>query len=99
MIPGFPSPPGLRTPPLLVPRKLSMKNISIVVKMNVLRYKLLYHLKFGEMRDPEREDILNTYLRGLAFKTKEQEAHILGGKCLLYLPCFVTLSDILVIFS
>ena len=51
MIPGFPSPPGLRTPPLLVPRKLSMKNISIVVKMNVLRYKLLYHLKFG-VRDP-----------------------------------------------
>ena len=99
MIPGFPSLPVLRTPPLLVPRKLSMKNISIVVKMNVLRYKLLYHLKFGEMRDSEREDILNTYLRGLAFKTKEQEAHILCGKCLLYLPCFVTLSDILVIFS
>lgn len=49
MIPGFPSLPGLRTPPLLVPRKLNMKNISIVVKMNALRYKHLYHLKFGEM--------------------------------------------------
>lgn len=67
MIPGFPSPPGLRTPPLLAPRKLSMKNISIVVKMNVLRYKLLYHLKFGEMGDLEQEDILNTYLGGLVF--------------------------------
>lgn len=67
MIPGFPSPPGLRTPPLLVPRKLSMKNISIVVKMNVLRYKFLYHLKFGEMGDLGQEDILNTYLGGLVF--------------------------------
>lgn len=51
MIPGFPSLLGLRTPPLLVLRKLSMKNISIVVKMNALRYKLLYHLKFREMGD------------------------------------------------
>lgn len=51
MIPGFPSLLGLRTLPLLVPRKLSMKNISIVVKMNALRYKLLYHLKFGKIKD------------------------------------------------
>lgn len=53
MIRGFPSLPGLRTPPLLVPRKPSMKNISIVVKMNALRYKLLYHLEVGEMGGAE----------------------------------------------
>lgn len=49
MILGFPSLPGLRTPPSLVPRKPSMKNTSIVVKMNALRYKLLYHLEVVEM--------------------------------------------------
>lgn len=87
MIPGFPSPPGLRTPPLLVPRKLSMKNISIVVKMNVLRYNSLYHLKFGEMRDSE-EDILNTYLRGLAFKTKSKRLIFFCGKCFFVFTMF-----------
>lgn len=51
MIPGFPSLPGLRTPPLLVPRKLSMKNISIVAKMSALRYRLLYHFKLEEVGD------------------------------------------------
>jgi hypothetical protein len=42
MIPGFPSHLGLKTPLLLVPRRLSMKNIFTVVKMNDLRYLLSF---------------------------------------------------------
>lgn len=44
MIPGFPSPLGLKTPLSLVLRRLSMKNIFTVVKMNDLRYLLSFEV-------------------------------------------------------
>jgi hypothetical protein len=68
MIPGFPSHHGLKTPPLLVPRRLNMKNIFIVVKTNALRYKLLCHLKFREMELNERV-VLNIVCEDWPFKT------------------------------
>lgn len=81
---GCRSLPGLRTPPLEVPRKLNLRSTSIVVKMNDLRY---VHVPVGR----------DSSLRGDVLVRQGRMCPSTGSRPVACLCC--TLKPVLFFFS